>query len=633
MSILRTPRHRAVGALVVPRYGLLWVIAALSKSTGNTDPMPLTFYNCSNIRVSDPVSPVIRGYRSNRTSVLSQQQLQEVIDVNTRVLRESLHDCSTESVVRFLFRERLQFPMDHPTLKSPAKQIYFALAVLLESPEPCDPSDFDRSRWEAITTPLEALFAVYFHADPSGHLEDLGSAAESEKKLLVTKFMFSTYFNEIRLATFHQRLDFIGEYLTRFDNLLERGMGIAASDACTVANWIGERVGSNLSALSARDTTGTTSASIVLRTELVQQFESVGEAYWDAFVSQRGAAPFINYPTEMSIIESKPLVEVSSDIAMFYDLHALFNAIMVQGERVLLTGPEKSKYEEHRARTLETQTEIAISIILGEDTITRPQVFDRDRNEHDLVAYNSDICLFVESKSSPPGEPFRDIDRAYSRIEQDFRSERGIQSGFRQAVKLLDILKSEDQLALYDKDQVELDRVSVDLAEKAFPVVVTKDNFGMLATRLSLLLAKDADQPYPFVTNILDLQNIAMIWQHYGWGAKQFRAYLGQRSQLHEKVFADDEMDFVGAFVQHCGLHFWLNAPATNLVLSSSYSQIVDQIDAVVNFGAKLKRISPVHPAGSLVSGLRSGRAKVGRNRKCPCGSTVKFKHCHGRCR
>ena len=241
---------------------------------------------------------------------------------------------------------------------------------------------------------------------------------------------------------------------------------------------------------------------------------------------------------------------------------------MVQGERFLLVGPEKSKYEDHRAKTLEKQTKIAFSIILGKGTKTRARAFDRDRNEHDLVAYNSDICVFAESKSSPPGEPFRDIDRAYSRIEQDFRSERGIQGGFRQAVKLLDILESENQLTLYIKDQVELDRLDVDLVGKAFPVVITKDNFGMLATHLSLLLTKDADQPYPFVTNILDLQNIAMIWLHYGWGAKQFRAYLEQRSQLQAKVFADDEMDFVGAFVRHCGLHFWLNAPGANLVLS-----------------------------------------------------------------
>ena len=200
-------------------------------------------------------------------------------------------------------------------------------------------------------------------------------------------------------------------------------------------------------------------------------------------------------------------------------------------------------------------------------------------------------------------------------------------------------MKSENQLTLYDKDQIELDRLEGGLVDRAFPVVITKDNFGMLATHLSLLLIKETDQPYPFVTNILDLQNIAMIWRHYRWGAEQFRAYLEQRSLLHEKVFTDDEMDFIGAFVQHCGLHFWLDAPAESLVLSSSYSQIVDEIDAVVNLGAKPKKINPVHqvamPTSSVARpigvGLRSRPIKVGRNQRCPCGSTVKFKRCHGR--
>ena len=212
------------------------------------------------------------------------------------ILREYLHDCSTESVVKFLFGERLRFRMDHPVLRSPAKQINFALAVLLESREPHDPSEFDHRRWEAITRPLESLFSVYLHADPSGHLGNLSSTEEAEKQLFVTKAAFSTYFNEIRLATFHQRLDFIGEYLTRFDDLLERDMGITASDACKVAIWICNKVGSNLEALSLGDTEGITCAPMVLRADLVQQFESVGEAYWDAFVSQRGAAPGYQLP-------------------------------------------------------------------------------------------------------------------------------------------------------------------------------------------------------------------------------------------------------------------------------------------------------------------------------------------------
>ena len=362
--------------------------------------------------------------------MLSQEQLQEVISVKMGILRECLHDCSTESVVKFLFRERLRFPMDHPALRSPAKQINFALAVLLESPEPSDPSEFDRSRWKAITTPLEALFSVYLHADPSDHLVNLDSSTEAEKQLFVTKSMFSTYFNEIRMATFHQRLGFIEDYLTRFDDVLQRDMGITASDARQVAVWICDQLVNNLEAVSQGDTNGISCAPIVLRADVVQQFASIGEAYWETFVSQRGIEPSINYPTEMSIVESKPLIALSSGTAMFYNVHTLFNAIMVKGERVLLTGPEKSKYEEHRAKTLERQTEIAITTILGDGTKSTAQAFDRDRNEHDLVAYNDDICVFVESKSSPPGEPFRDIDRAYSRIEQDFRSERGNKAGF-----------------------------------------------------------------------------------------------------------------------------------------------------------------------------------------------------------
>ena len=40
------------------------------------------------------------------------------------------------------------------------------------------------------------------------------------------------------------------------------------------------------------------------------------------------------------------------------------------------------------------------------------------------------------------------------------------------------------------------------------------------------------------------------------------------------------------------------------------------------------------HPGGMIPDGsrqMRSGKQKVGRNERCPCGSGKKFKHCHGR--
>jgi len=43
---------------------------------------------------------------------------------------------------------------------------------------------------------------------------------------------------------------------------------------------------------------------------------------------------------------------------------------------------------------------------------------------------------------------------------------------------------------------------------------------------------------------------------------------------------------------------------------------------------------SAKHPSGMVADELRqmrSGKQKVGRNQRCPCGSGKKFKHCHGR--
>ena len=68
---------------------------------------------------------------------------------------------------------------------------------------------------------------------------------------------------------------------------------------------------------------------------------------------------------------------------------------------------------------------------------------------------------------------------------------------------------------------------------------ITRDDFGPLATNLTLLLEKAPDDAYPWATNILDLSTLSEAWAYFGWGSKELRAYLEERLTLHGKVLSE----------------------------------------------------------------------------------------------
>lgn len=133
-------------------------------------------------------------------------------------------------------------------------------------------------------------------------------------------------------------------------------------------------------------------------------------------------------------------------------------------------------------------------------------------------------------------------------------------------------------MALYDKDGHAIGQLIPHELKLIIGVVVTRDDFGALATNLKLLLEKEPEGAYPWVVNIIDLGNLAEAWRYLGYKTDKFRQYLEQRILLHGKVFSPDELDFAGFFIRHGSFEAALRAPADMVPLNPNYSAIFDQI-------------------------------------------------------
>ena len=580
----------------------------------------------------------------------------QVINENIERIRSVVQDCSTQSVVGYsMVKHSRGFPQ--PELSSPAKQLRFLLGVMLETEEPDTPIEFSNQEWEQIVEPIQQLSGAYMSLYLPSNETTARQSEEWNRIQQVAMTAFLDYHHKGLLASAEQIRDRIQAYLTPFDEQLSSALGISATDALDIAFDIGDvfqeqinRVGqyapnsSNPADLSIEFVEAIYRLGKIRRSDLIERYGSTGQRFWDLFAVRRGEGPRINYPTERSIVETRPLICLSDDEAMLFAFNILLSAILLRGEEALSNEATREQYFRKRDKTLEDHSTTVLRQILGSEAKVYRNVFETPDNqyEHDLVIFTRDICLFVEAKASPMHEPFRDPERAFVRIQRSFRSESGIQKAYDQSLRLYRTLQNQE-LILFDANGVELLRLPSSVLDSAFCVCVTRDSFGPLATFLSPLLAKDVDDPYPWVVNILDLEQIAEVWKYFGWDSKQLKSLLSQRTKLHENVFADDEMDYVGAYIYHCGLHHFARNDYDLIQLDPTYALVFDDIYFHVHHGQPRVSINLTYPfTADLQESLRAGKPTtgegvpqgsiiVGRNELCPCGSTVKFKRCHGR--
>ena len=595
--------------------------------------------------------------------------LEHEISSGLTELRRLLGTCSTYSVVRWCFSYHVSTAHRADStgqLVSPGKQIPFLLAVLLSGQEPEKPVDFNDDILDLAKPILNNLFFAYMSLYMPSKGEFGKLAPEPHRVRKVAMLAFLHYFNSGLLASVHQVVERVELYLAPFDAELSKALGINANDAIAICQWIADQLQKSRDDLqiSAREVleetvrdpsylekaekliSGMKELGLVSLSRLEAAFPGKAGIFWDQFSVKRGEAPEIRYPTERSIYEIRPLIRVSDTKAFCPIINALFNAVLLVGEQTLLQNSVRDRFLRSRDKTLEKQALTKIRSFLSPEASIWSEVYETPdcQYEHDVIVVDQGLFLLIEAKAAPPIEPFRDPDKAFIRLRDAFRSDKGIQKAYEQGNRIVRKLKAGKTVPLYDARRCEVGRLLPDDTKLPIGICVTRDNYGPLATNLALLLEKDASDSYPWVVNILDLGNLAEAWSYFGWGPAELRKYLEQRIQLNGKIFSDDELDYAGFFIRHGSFDSAIESRADILQLNPEYSSLFDKLYYHLHMDGPPVTIKQTEPVltdlkrslaeGELVFVENRERTlqgrKIGRNEPCPCGSGKKYKRCCG---
>ncbi len=605
---------------------------------------------------------------------------------SVETLRSLLSQYSTKAVIDWCSAHNLNWANTdsiYDDLISPAKQKSFLISLLLATPEPAKEIEVDEGKWKEIIELLNQAFRAYQFIFWPSQEESKELSDEWRRVRDVMMPVFLHYFNTGLLATIEQVRERTNLYLAQFEEMINNEFGISVSDALHIADWIGRRSQTLLQSLSEiaiqgrelrlaflddakqRGLSLDDLSDVVQASEypavaveyhrlmdqfstinlniLRKQFPAQGQIFWDMFTISRGTGD-IQYPTDASIYDKRPLILLDENNAGCPSINALYNAILFGFEDFLSESKFQGRYYDFRAKALEQEICKSFQSIIGDGAGFYSNVFETSENqfEHDLIIKHNDVLLIIESKATPPKEPFRDPEKAFVRLSRAFNSDTGIQGAYNQAMRLWQCWNEGEAIELYNEGGTLIRSIDPTEIKKAYCICATRDDFGALATNLSLLLKKDSTEPFPWVVNVFDLQTLAEAWLYFKWGPNEFYDFLDGRLKVHGTVFTTDEMVMAGFYIAHGRLDELLKYGADLIPLNDDYSSVFDKIYRNIYQGGPPVERSISKPFAmdlreSLIADqpvevvLPSTKSqKQGRNERCACGSGKKYKRCCG---
>lgn len=354
--------------------------------------------------------------------------------------------------------------------------------------------------------------------------------------------------------------------------------------------------------------------------DIINNFgEDKGNALIDIFSIYREKREFKFYNSE-NPFEEHPLCRINDGKTLFivhpqFVLNAIYNYITK-----ILEDPKNKfndRYKRTKAEIVEQEFLKYLKVLFGDNAKYHTSVCEeRGTKEHDILIEFDKYIIIAEVKGSKVREPFFNPDKAYKRIHDQFNSDSGIGGAYKQAIILKKFIEGKDEVTLYENKTSKF--VITNISQKIIlPIVLTLNQFGSLAINTMMLLEKEEQQPYPWVCNLHDFENIIEILNYLEKTHKDFINYITWRIDNHEKILASDELDVIEEYFLNPKLI--KNIKNNILFFEPSGPSLIDKIYF------EKKGISYKHPA---IKSNPTKNKKIGRNKPCPCNSGKKFKKC-----
>lgn len=544
------------------------------------------------------------------------------IDLESKIkkLKDVVKDLDTNTLSTYCIWEMYKFAtLGHKIdLQSPARQMQYLFGIACATDEPTEPPKNIEGKLAQTVDLLNDIFGKYMRVYfPTK--EDLKHGLEDEwhKVREVAMPMFMGYFFEgLKIATVSFN-DIIKSSFNDFEKEIKEHFGLDHHEMLEIIGHIGDIIQKKYDAFQATiqelkneheklkdiqvedfedfmdgvrertkhlatDFHNFMSGSVAFNFDSIRanMGNAVVDSFINMFVTVRGQSSEIKFITDDNPFTYKPIITINNYDYMLPMSNAAYEAIILNIEQFFKNSKFSERFRKSRDVRLEQETFRIFKDFFPESAIIIDSVFETNNshNEHDLIIIHNRDILIIEAKAAPRRAPLREPSKAYVRIRDDFKRKSGIQSASEQANNLRRLILNNDETPLYNKKGDLLLTINKSEYDNIYCVCITKDDFGMLATDLTLMLDKKEDEPYPWVISIQDLKFYIECLKDIDLSSDHLIGYISERIGLHGTAIANDELEYAGAYLNYGSFDFINHAKNSKVFLDMSESRVFDEI-------------------------------------------------------
>lgn len=508
-------------------------------------------------------------------------------------LRKMLSKTDTESLLSIIAKEfgNMTTPSEDiftkTNLTSPFKQYMYVIGLILSSEENEKVTILQEDRLERIKSKLNEIVDLYSELFKPDDGQDVNEQWLNSREVSMSVFL--NYFNTNFLTYEEQIIDRLNEWFSPYSEYIKNQIGITVNELIDIFLFIQRNLQERLDNLNKLQEKVDKDQDILFEymkvnevsfeqakkevylpnldkfsrelqlmnqvnvDELVKEFgEEVTSRFIELFSMERKKRNFFYY-TETNPFEKSPIWKKTEKV-LFVPLNKqIIHAIYLQLVSVMEGSKLKSNFYRNRDNQTEKKTLNLFKEFFGENGNYYTSVFEdnQSQNEHDLLIEFENYLLIIEIKASKVKEPFRNPDKAFKRIKGDFNSDGGIQKAYDQANSLKQLINFNETTILYNSKGEELVTIERSKLQKVYCIVVTAEDMGVLGVNLSYLLEKKEDEPFPWATNIFNLETGLEAIRYMNYNSSKLIMYIDEREKYHPYFITTDELEILGYYLEN----------------------------------------------------------------------------------
>ena len=242
-----------------------------------------------------------------------------------------------------------------------------------------------------------------------------------------------------------------------------------------------------------------------------------------------------------------PILNLEDGIYQVFEVKQVIHAINSWIEKHVTATPESlDKYLKVKGKLLENNIIELFKKFLG-DEIKVIDSYYVNGCEQDILIIWKDNVFIIEAKGYNIREPFRNPEKAFTRIKDDFKKSIGY--GYEQTFRVESIILEEKALLIQDNQGKTIETIDTSKLKNCFSIIVNLNSFGLIQNDLSYLLNIGDEDIYPWAVKYDDLEIFILTMIAQGTNPQRFIDFLLFREELHGKITCSDELEICGGFL------------------------------------------------------------------------------------